>query len=232
MSLSLREYSRVVFFTGAGLSAESGVPTYRGSGGIWDSYDYRDYACQSAFERDPGKVLDFHEERRSVALSCEPNDAHRRIARFASGSSSSLILTQNIDGLQQRAGAGRVLELHGSLWRLRCDPCGKVREDLASPQYSTRHCDCGRILRPDIVWFEDLLDSSLLESAIRAISDCDCLLSVGTSASVYPAAELPLIAMQAGATTIEINLEETPLSPLYHHSLQGKASEILSELIS
>lgn len=224
-----RDFRRILFFTGAGLSAESGIPTYRGKGGMWTEYDYEDYACQRAFDRDPDKVWDFHDKRRAFVGRCEPNEGHRIIAELQRTRPGTAIVTQNIDGMHQRAGANDVVELHGSLWRVRCDREGVVREDRTVPM-SPRRCPCGAYLRPDIVWFEDPLDERNLERATSLLSACDLLVSVGTSGVVYPAAQLPRIAVAHGALTVEINLEDTPASHLYQHRLRGKASELLAEL--
>ncbi len=225
----LGDFDRIVFFTGAGLSAESGIPTYRGSGGIWHKYNYEDYACQRAFDRDPEMVWDFHDQRRAKVASCEPNVGHRIVAETQRQKPSVTVITQNIDGLHQRAGAGDVLELHGSLWRVRCDEEGTVRADFTLPM-NPRRCACGAYFRPDIVWFEDSLDRDVLLAAREALEHCDLLVTIGTSAVVYPAAELPVIAMRRGAVTVEINLEETPVSHLYQHRLRGPASEVLAAM--
>lgn len=227
--IRLRDFQRIVFFTGAGMSAESGIPTYRGSGGIWKEYDYQEYACQSAFDRNPEKVWDFHDKRRAAVAKCEPNAGHRIVTKVQEEKPATVIVTQNIDGMHQRAGAKDVVELHGSLWRVRCDRENVVRADDSVPM-SPRQCSCGAYWRPDIVWFEDQLDHRVVRRAREALEECDLLVSIGTSAVVYPAAELPRIAMQRGAVTVEINLEDTPVSPLYRHRLRGKASEILAEL--
>ena len=125
----LRDFRKIVFFTGAGLSAESGIPTYRGKGGMWTEYDYEDYACQRAFDRDPDKVWDFHDKRRAAVAACEPNAGHRVIAEIQKAQPGTVVVTQNIDGLHARAGSADVVELHGSLWRVRCDPENIVRPD-------------------------------------------------------------------------------------------------------
>jgi len=226
--LRFRDFKRIVFFTGAGMSAESGIPTYRGAGGIWGQYNYEDYACQRAFERDPEKVWDFHDKRREMVASKEPNPGHRLLAAVQERQPGTKIVTQNIDGMHQRAGAQVEAELHGSLWRVRCDACNVVRPDLTNPMAPRAH-DCG-YWRPDIVWFEDQLDHRVVRKAREALEECDLLVSIGTSAVVYPAAELPRIAVQNGAVTIEINLEDTPMSQLYEHKLRGKASELLAQL--
>ena len=222
----LSAFERIVFFTGAGMSAESGVPTYRGEGGLWGQYGYREYACQAAFDRDPAKVWVWHDERRAMIAACEPNSAHHLIAKIEGLRPKSVVVTQNIDRLHQRAGSRRIIELHGSLWRLRCESCGAREENLDLP-LERKHCSCGAWWRPDLVWFEDMLDEKVIARAIETIEGCDCLVSIGTSAQVYPAAEMPFIAMRAGATTVEINPEETPLSPLFQHCLRGPATEIL-----
>jgi NAD-dependent deacetylase len=223
------DFQRILFFTGAGLSSESGIPTYRGKGGMWTEYNYEDYACQRAFERDPEKVWDFHDKRRKAVGACEPNDGHRIIADVQREKPATAIVTQNIDGLHQRAGGTGVVELHGSLWRVRCDDDAVVRDDTSVPM-SPRRCSCGGYWRPDIVWFEDALQERTLERAQELLEHCDLLVTIGTSAVVYPAAQLPRIAMQCGATTVEINLDDTPVSSLYQHRLRGKASDLLASM--
>jgi NAD-dependent deacetylase len=227
--IRLRDFDRIVFFTGAGLSAESGIPTYRGHGGIWNQYRYEDYACQRAFNADPEKVWDFHDVRRARVAACEPNRGHRVIAEVQRVKPETVVVTQNIDGLHQRAGCTNVVELHGSLWRVRCDREGIVVANTDTP-LRARRCACGGYWRPDIVWFEDLLHPATLDAAVNAMHTCDLLVSVGTSGVVYPAAALPEIASARGATTVEINLEDTPASALYQYRLRGKASELLRSL--
>ncbi len=226
------DFSRIVFFTGAGLSVESGIPTYRGKGGLWEEYDYESCACQRAFDADPERVWAFHDVRRGFVANCEPNEGHRIIAHVVQASPSVhsvKVITQNIDGLHQRAGSSGVVELHGSLWRVRCDLCGRCKENLEAP-IGDRRCACGAWRRPDIVWFEDLLDPAVLQEAADAIAACDLLVSVGTSGAVSPAADLPRIAVARGAMCVEINPEETPVSGLYQHHLRGPATKMLREL--
>jgi NAD-dependent deacetylase len=224
-----RDFERIVFFTGAGMSAESGVPTYRGQGGIWREYNYKDYACQRAFDRDPDKVWDFHDKRRAKVSACAPNRGHLIVAQVQKDKPATAVITQNIDGLHQRAGSTAVVELHGSLWRVRCDREGTVRPDFALPLVP-RTCACGAYLRPDIVWFEDALSPAVLARARAALSGCQLLVSIGTSGVVYPAGALPTIAMEAGAVSVEINLEDTAVSDLYQHRLRGPASELLAQM--
>lgn len=223
--LRLGDFARVVFFTGAGMSAESGVPTYRGKGGIWKEYDYRSYACQEAFDRDPEGVWEFHNYRRGIVGACEPNAGHRIIAE-----SGHVVITQNIDGLHQLAGSEVVHELHGNLWRTRCETCGTTEEKREAPLAEMKCPECGTYKRPDIVWFGDTLNVDTLEAVEDAVGACDLFVSIGTSAVVYPAAQIPIVAKSHGATLVEINLEDTPLSDIYDHCLRGPATEMLARL--
>jgi len=224
-----RNTDGIVFFTGAGMSAESGVPTYRGRGGVWNRYNWEAYACQEAFDRDPEKVIDFHERRREAVLNCEPHEGHRHLARMEEIHPGVMIVTQNIDGMHQRAGSRAVIELHGSLWRLRCAVHG-VREDH-NTRFSHKRCpDCGSWLRPDIVWFGDALDPRVMESAARAVSRCDLFVSIGTSGVVWPAAGFHRLAMEGGATMVEINPERTEASELNDITLREPASRGLADL--
>lgn len=227
----IKDFHRIVFFTGAGMSAESGIPTYRGEGGVWTQYKWQEYACQDAFERDPEKVWDFHDVRRKTVAACAPNAGHVAIAAVQRDKPATVVVTQNIDGLHQLAGATAVTELHGSLWRVRCDSERTIREDRSAP-IAARKCACGAYLRPDIVWFGDSLDPANIRRASEALVGCDLLVSVGTSGVVYPAAELPRLAMKGGAVTVEINPEDTPVSDLYQHRLRGKASEMLALMMA
>ncbi len=222
----IRDFRRVVFFTGAGMSAESGVPTYRGQGGIWKQYDYASYACQDAFDADPAKVWDFHNYRRQLVAACEPNAGHGLIARCEEALPHVTVVTQNIDGLHQRAGSRAVHELHGSLWRVRC---GDERLLSFDVPFEGRRPD-GRWWRPDIVWFGDALRADVIQASVDAIERCDLLVSIGTSAVVYPAAQLPLLARRVGATMIEINPDETPVSDAYDLCLRGTATDMLGRL--
>lgn len=220
---------RIVFFTGAGMSAESGVPTYRGSGGIWHKYNWEEYACQEAFERNPKKVLDFHELRRKSVLDCQPHSGHNFITELQKSHDSITIVTQNIDGMHQRSGTKNVIELHGSLWRLRCDDCGITIEDIGE-SFANKKCKCGNYLRPDIVWFGDMLNPQVIQQASEAIQNCDLFISIGTSGVVWPAAEFPQEAKSNGAYCVEINTERTELSYLFDEVINCKAGEINKQL--
>ena len=225
----MKDFQHIVFFTGAGLSVESGIPTYRGEGGVWENYNYREYACQEAFEKDPKKVWDFHDKRRAMIKTCNPNPAHEIIATVQQQHPRTTIITQNIDGLHQRAGALNVIELHSSIWRLCCSESGKLEENFETPLKQRR---CGTISwwRPDIVWFGDPLREETIKAALNALQQCDLFLCIGTSAVVYPAAQMPQIAIENGAETIEINPEETPISALFDRRMRTSATLALKEL--
>ena len=223
----MEQYQRIVFFTGAGMSAESGVPTYRGRGGIWHEYHWEEYACQEAFDHRPVAVMEFHELRRTEALKCHPHQGHRVIAALEQSHPGVTVVTQNIDGMHQRAGSERVVELHGSLWRLRC-PYHGISEDIG-PKYRRTHCDeCGSRLRPDIIWYGDMLNATIVAEADAQIASSDLFISIGTSGVVYPAAGYPLLAHRNGARCICINLEPPSDSSIYDDVVIGEAGSVLS----
>lgn len=224
-----KQYRNIVFFTGAGMSAESGVPTYRGRGGVWKEYNWEEYACQDAFDHDPEKVLQFHELRRKSVLECEPHAGHHVIASLELSPSNIIVITQNIDGMHQRAGSKNVMELHGSLWRIRCPRHG-VTEDTSTTYQSYTCKDCGNWLRPDIVWFGDMLNQDITRMSMIAIAQCDLFISIGTSGVVWPAAGYPEIARNNGALCIEINPEPNPMSHLYDENIRKSAGEALPAL--
>ncbi len=223
------QYEHIVFFTGAGMSAESGVPTYRGHGGIWSQYRWEEYACQEAFDGDPEKILKFHEMRRAAVLACAPHAGHVVIAALEKKHKRITVVTQNIDGMHQRAGSRNVIELHGSLWRLRC-PNDGISEDIGE-KYRGYWCNkCGSWLRPDITWFGDTLNESVVSGAIEVIQDCDLFVSIGTSGVVYPAAGFPRFAKENNARCIEINPESNEMSHLYDDAIRDTAGKVLPEL--
>lgn len=223
--------------TGAGISAESGIPTFRDAmDGLWAKFDPEELATPGAFARNPPLVAKWYDERRVRCLSVLPNPGHLALAELerhlAKRGGSFTLLTQNVDRLHHAAGSRNVLELHGSLFVWRCTRCGKEREERGGP--FPRHpplCDCGGTRRPGVVWFGEILDALVLESAYRAIEDCDLFLSVGTSSVVEPAASFGSMAHQGGATVIEINRDPTPLTSRADHALLGKAGEILPNLV-
>ena len=214
------------------MSAESGVPTYRGRGGIWNQYKWENYACQTAFERDAEGVLEFHELRRIEALKCQPHSGHTIITHVQNDNSDTIVITQNIDGMHQRSKSKNVIELHGSLWRMRCESEKILKEDLDQGKYHTRKCDCGNWLRPDIIWFQDMLNDKTVLEATQAIASCDLFISIGTSAVVWPAAGYPKLAKSSGAFCVEINPEATELSALYDQTFRMTASAGLEHLFN
>ena len=229
MKIDPYNYERIVFFTGAGMSAESGVPTYRGSGGIWHQYNWEEYACQEAFDRDPEKVLKFHELRRTLILSCQPHGGHFAIAALQKRHHGVTVVTQNIDGMHQRAGATNVIEVHGSIWRVTCPLHGAI-EDIGEKYRSMRCAQCKRWLRPDVTWFGDMLNDAVVGKATAAIGKSNLFISIGTSGVVWPAAGYPQIAKNNGAHCIEINPEPNEMSSLYDTSLREPAGQALPDL--
>lgn len=230
--LKLSDYSSVVFFIGAGMSAECGVPTYRGAGGIWTQYRYQDFACQRAFDANPESVLDFHEVRREAVLACMPHAGHHALAKLQAAHPRLHVITQNIDGMLQRADVRVDAELHGSLWRLRCTNHG-IREDVNAGKFKARRCsDCGEWLRPDITWFEDAVNENVFAHAGELISTAELFVSIGTSAAVYPAASFIPLARRGGARMIEINPERTEASSLFERCHALPASEALTTLFA
>jgi len=230
-SIDPADYKHIVFFTGAGMSAESGVPTDRGKGGVWHKYNWEDYACQVAFIRDPEAVLDFHETRRRVLIDCLPHGGHELISDLEKSQENVWIITQNIDGMHPRAGSKNIVELHDSAWRLRCDHCEIVIDDHSPDHYKNSKCDNDHRLRQDIIWFNDSLIPAITQKADEIISKSDLFISIGTSGVVWPAAGFPQIAKSNGATLIEINPEPSEQSDLYDHVFRGRASNMLNTIL-
>jgi NAD-dependent deacetylase len=201
----LAEARFVLVLTGAGISAESGVPTFRGAGGYWRNRSFQELATPEAFARDPRLVWDWYLERRRTIRACEPNAAHRALATW-SEQSGSLLVTQNVDGLHERAGHREVVRVHGSLWRNRCARCGTERLDeaLEYPELPRSPC-CGAPERPAVTWFGEMLPEAAVESALEAARRADVALAVGTSGVVYPAAGFIEVARQCGARIVDVN---------------------------
>lgn len=218
----------VVVLTGAGISAESGVPTFRGPDGLWRSFRAEDLATPEAFARDPVLVWEWYDWRRQRIAACRPNPAHRVLAEMEAVLPDFILITQNVDGLHQAAGNRQVLELHGNIWRMRCTRCGQVGEDrrVPLPEIPPR-CPCGGLLRPDVVWFGEPLPLAALESAWRAAERARIMLIVGTSALVQPAASLPVVAHRNGAYLVEVNVTDTPITSIVDEVLRGPAGEVL-----
>lgn len=223
---------RVAVLTGAGISAESGVPTFRGKDGLWKRYRAESLATPEAFERDPGLVWEWYDWRRGLIAPVEPNAGHRVLAAWEGLFGGLAVITQNVDGLHAKAGSRDIVELHGNIWKLRCTREGTIEEvkDTPLPHIPPVCPNCGSLCRPHIVWFGESLDPAVLDRAYELSRACQVMLVIGTSAIVQPAASLPLAASRAGAKIIEINLEPTPLTPHADYFIPGKAGEVLPAL--
>jgi len=220
----------VAVLTGAGVSAESGVPTFRGEGGLWRNYRAEDLATPQAFRRDPALVWEWYDWRRGLVGGCQPNAAHETLAEMEEAFPDLTLVTQNVDGLHRLAGSRKVLELHGNIWRLRCTRgCRPNWEDrrVPLPAIPPMCPDCGALARPDVVWFGESLPRRELEAAFDAAGRCQLMLVVGTSAVVQPAASLPVMALDRGAYVVEVNPQPTPLSALVDEAIRARAAQAL-----
>lgn len=228
----LRTATRIAALTGAGVSAESGIPTFRGPGGLWRTFQPEDLATPRAFARDPKLVWEWYDWRRQLIARAEPNAAHHALAELESRRPGFQLITQNVDGLHHRAGSARVVTLHGDIWIVRCLACGVSCRDerVPLPELPPR-CSCGGMLRPGVVWFGESLPSGEWAAAEEAASRCDVFLVVGTAAAVMPAGGLALRAQRCGARVIEVNPAGTQLSAIVDCSLRGPAGEILPALL-
>jgi NAD-dependent deacetylase len=228
----IRAAKRVVVLTGAGISAESGIPVFRGAGGLWRQFRPEELATPQAFARQPELVWEWYLWRRGLIAAARPNAGHTVIAKWQQTRDGVSLLTQNVDGLHERAGSVAPIELHGNLWRVRCaDGCGFSTRDVedGAPRDVFR-CACEAWLRPAVVWFGEALDPATLDSALAAVEEADVILVVGTSAVVYPVAALPQMARQRGARIVEVNVEETPLTPAADAVIRGPAGEVFPVL--
>ncbi len=227
---------RIAVLSGAGISAESGVPTFRDAGGLWEGRSPESLATPGAFAREPAEVWRFYRRRIEALAGVAPNAGHRALAELERRCERFWLLTQNVDGLHATAGSRNVVELHGTLSTLRCVHCGRrssARETLAGlPDDRLPTCGaCGGLLRPDVVWYGELLPDHALAVAAEAISRCQVMLVVGTSGVVQPAASFAASARAAGARIVEVNPERTPISPLARPSLRGTAATLLPLLV-
>ena len=223
---------RVVVLTGAGVSAESGVPTFRGEDGLWKKFRPEELATFDAFLANPELVWEWYQYRRELIEKVKPNPAHYALAEFQKYFKDITLITQNVDGLHQRAGCSNVIELHGNIKRNRCLKCGKVLETLEiKAEEIPPRCQCGGKIRPDVVWFGEMLPQDALRVAFEVSSSCDLFFSLGTSAVVHPAASLPVMAKKSGAYLVEVNTESTELSYLSDELLLGKAGEVMPVIV-
>jgi NAD-dependent deacetylase len=230
----LRNAKRVAVLTGAGISAESGLATFRGAGGLWEGHRVEDVATPRAFARNPALVWRFYNLRRANLATVQPNPGHHALVALENhfGADGFTLITQNVDGLHQAAGSRRVLEIHGAIRRVRCTGCDKREDRSVEPLGDLPDCpSCGALLRPDVVWFEESLPYQIWFAAEEAVRDCDCFLVVGTSAIVYPAAGLVRQARDNDARVIEVNLEATDASRYADLCLHGPSGQILPKLV-
>ena len=233
LSARLNKATAVTVLTGSGLSAPSGVPTFRGQQGLWNNRRPEELATPEAFAADPVMVWEWYDSRRQHVATCEPNDAHRVLARWSQQSQPTTVITQNVDGLHERARTAHVIRFHGSIWKLQCwqgctvSPAPWWDNTVPLSPCPPRCPECGGLARPGVVWFGESIDPKVLDRSLRA-TRCQVFLAVGTSALVYPAASLIQTAKQHGAFTAEINLEATPISPGVDLALRGSADKILT----
>jgi NAD-dependent deacetylase len=228
---ALRSAGNLVVLTGSGVSAESGVPTFReAQTGLWARFDPQELATPEAFGRDPKLVWDWYEWRRKLVTEAHPNPGHLAIAELECLVSGFTLITQNVDGLHQRAGSRDVIELHGNILRTKCPVEGTVVEDYEVSETPPCCPSCGAPLRPDVVWFGEVLPHEAIDAASEAARKSDLFLSVGTSSLVYPAAALPFEALENGSTLVEINPEQTPLTTNAYYVLRGLAGDVLPQL--
>ncbi len=227
----LKNAEKIIFVTGAGISQESGIPTFRGKDGLWRKYDPMKLATIDAFYDDPKLVWEWYEDRRKNIRTAEPNLGHKAIAELEKYA-KVVILTQNIDGLHQRAGSTNVLELHGSIIRIKCTTCNFKDEIPSRFETLPPMCECGEILRPDVVWFGEALPQDVWRKAISHATCCDAMIIAGTSLVVSPANTLPIYAKQNNALLIEINPEDTMMSADMDLSLKTTSANALPHLVS
>jgi len=230
LKAEIRSAKKIVFVTGAGISQESGIPTFRGNDGFWRKYDPMTLATIDAFYDNPKLVWEWYEDRRKNILKANPNLGHKAIAALEKYV-KVIVLTQNIDGLHQRAGSSRVLELHGSIIRIKCTVCDYSDDITTSFKELPPQCKCGKLLRPDVVWFGESLPQDVWEEAIVEASSCDVMVVAGTSLVVSPANTLPIYAKQNKAVLIEINPEQTDMSSEMDLSIRDTSANALSQFI-
>jgi NAD-dependent deacetylase len=238
----IQDAKGVVILTGAGVSAESGVPTFRDAGGIWSRFRPEELATPEAFRADPARVWEWYDLRRRVIAACEPNPGHRAVARALLRRRDMTLVTQNVDGLHRRAMAEAggssthpgILELHGTLFRVRCSGCRHEapHEDPVDVSGPLPRCaGCGELLRPAVVWFGEVLPQETLETAFLRAAEAEICVVAGTSALVHPAASIPLATLRAGGRLIEVNPNRTPLSSHAEWTLRGTAASVLPVLL-
>lgn len=223
----------VVVLSGAGASAESGIPTFRDPEGLWAEFDPTELASMSGFLSDPVRVQSWYSARSRNVLRVEPHAGHHALVDLERLVPKFTLITQNVDGLHARAGNRNVLEIHGSLLKNRCVSCGDESPplDVSPDAPEPARCECGGLIRPSVVWYGELLDPEVMREATAAAEDCDVFLSVGTGAEVHPAASLPLVAADAGAYVVEVNPRKTMISDRVDEAIRGPAGAVLPALL-
>ncbi len=228
---------KITVLSGAGISAASGIPTFRGAGGLWKNYSPQELATAEAFHRDPRLVWEWYNWRREVISKCQPNAAHKVLAAWSKRYPGFTVITQNVDGLHEKAGTENVLRFHGSIWEVLCwekcpsSPSRWRDETVPFPRIPPSCPYCGGLIRPGVVWFGEGIDTNIMERSIAAL-DCGVFLTIGTSAIVYPAAGLAAEARSRGAFTVEINPETTGMAELLDLAIPAPAEEVLQEVES
>ncbi len=229
----LAEARSVTVLTGAGISADSGVPTFRGAEGLWRNFRPEELASPEAFARDPRLVWEWYNWRRELIATKSPNPAHVALAEMERRFERYWLITQNVDGLHRLAGSQSLSEIHGNIWKVRCTVCGTVEDNRVVPIPILPTCSrCSGLVRPHIVWFGESLDPEDIERSYEALRSCEVLLIIGTSGVVYPAASFAPVAKSGGAFVAEINLDPTPNSEIVDISLQGRAKDLVPPLLS
>lgn len=221
----------IAVLTGAGVSAESGIPTFRSNGGYWQAHRFQDLATLDGFLRDPKLVWTWYEERRRNIAATKPNPGHEALAEMERRTDSFTLITQNVDGLHDVAGSKNVIRLHGDIWAIRCLRCRLERVDRGQLTDLPPYCGCGGMERPGVVWFGEELPETAMARAVEAVHYADVVIVAGTSAQVYPAAGLIPLAIERNATVIEINPEATDFSSDVTYALRAPSAEVLPELV-
>ena len=228
----LSQAKAVTVLTGAGISADSGVPTFRGPEGLWRNFRAEDLATPEAFSRDPRLVWEWYNWRRELIVTKSPNPAHHALVVLEKRIRTFTLITQNVDGLHAKAGSQRLIEIHGNIWKVRCTGCGQVSVDLDIPLPLLPYCSqCGGLLRPHVVWFGEALNPADIQQSVEALQTCEVMLVIGTSGVVQPAAAFADMAKSAGAYVAEVNLNPASTTGSVDAHLQGRAAEILPQLL-
>jgi len=227
----------ITVLTGAGISADSGIPTFRGEVGLWRNFRAEDLATPGAFARNPRLVWEWYDWRRGIIASKSPNAGHQALVEMEKRCPRFTLITQNVDGFHALAGNRNIVELHGNIWKVRCTQCGQVSVNRDVPIQILPYCKpasggCGGLLRPHIVWFGEALDSRDIEKSMAALQSCDLMLVIGTSGVVWPAASFAEVAKSSGAYVVEVNLDPSAHSIVVDEVLLGRASEALPRLLS